>query len=172
MAISPSFTVSQSVLSPSYVTLVDTSTGSDVSISYRRVFFQTAQGTYLVPTGTTTDYVLWPYADASLSTDILNADYGLNILVQWMSAANAVLYSSQNVYCFTVYSESFYYSLTQQQAQANSNLADTNYFNNKQQLRIYIDSANNAVLYGSDIIAAQNSLNSAAYMIDNQNYFF
>jgi len=172
MSLVVNFSVAQNILSPSVLTLADTSTGTDVLVTSRRVYLQLANGTYLTPTGTTTDYIVWPYADATISLDVLNQDYAISITVQWLDVSDAVLYTKTQVYCFTLYSEQFYYYLTQQQAAGNANIQDTNYFTNKMKLRVFIDSANNAVLFASDIYGAQESLDSAAYMIDNQNDFF
>lgn len=172
MSLTVSFTVAQSILSPSDLVLVDTSTGTDAAVVTRRVYLQTAMGTYLVPDNITTDYNLWPEPAASLTLDVLDQDYAISILVTWLDISNAVLYSKEQIYCFTLYSEQFYYYLTQQQAAGNANIQDTTYFTNKIKLRTFIDSANNAVEFASDIYGAQECLDAAAYMVDNQNDFF
>lgn len=172
MPLSVNFSVGQSYLNPDGLSIVDTSSGSDGTITNRRIYLQTANGSYLVQAGNTLDYTNWPTPSADITLQVLNQDYALSILVQWLNNASVVVYSKEEVYCFTLYSEQFFYYLSQQQAAANANLQDTNYFTNKMKLRVYIDSANNAVQYASDIVGGQNSLNSAAYMIDNQNIFF
>ena len=55
MPLVPNFTASQFSGTPSIITLTDTSTGSDVTIAKRRVYLLQSNGTFLVPTGTTTD---------------------------------------------------------------------------------------------------------------------
>lgn len=172
MSLTVSFTVAQSILAPSSLVIADTSTGTDAAVVTRRVYLQTAMGTYLVPANISTDYNLWPEPSANLTLNVLNADYALSILVQWLDVGNTVLYSKEQIYCFTLYSEQFYYYLTQQQAAGNANIQDTNYFNNKIKLRTFIDSANNAVEFASDIYGSQECLDAAAYMVDNQNDFF
>lgn len=172
MALTPNFSVGQSILAPSILTLVDTSTGSDGTITERRAYFQTANGSYLVPSGTTTDYVVWPYADADISVDILNQDYSLSITVLWVNISGTTVVSKEAVYCFTLYSETFYYGLTQNQASSPNIVNDQTYYSNKMVLRCNIDEATQATLYASDIYSAQAALDRAAYMILNQNYFF
>ncbi len=172
MSLTVNFTVAQSYLNPEGLTIVDTSTGTDATITNRRVYLQTAQGTYLVESGNNLTYTLWPEPSGDLTIQVLNQDYSLSILVQWLNSSDQVIYFLEQVYCFTLYSQQFYYYLTQQQAAGNANIQDTNYFNNKQKLKTFIDSANNAVQYASDIVGGQNSLDAAAYMIDNQNLYF
>ena len=82
--LTPNFTASQSSGLPSNILLTDTSTGSDSSIVARRVYLLQADGTYLVPTGTTTQYILWAYADSTISIDVLSQDTALSITVNWV----------------------------------------------------------------------------------------
>lgn len=172
MALSVDFTVSQSYLNVEGLSIFDISTGTDASITNRKVFLQTAYGTYLVESGNTQNFTNWAEPAASLTLQVLNQDYSLSILVQWCNVSGTVIYFKEQVYSFTLYSQQFYYYLTQQQAAGNANIQDTNYFNNKQKLKTFIDSANNAVQYASDIVGGQNSLDAAAYMIDHQNDYF
>lgn len=172
MALTPSFSVSQVLGAASVLTLTDTSTGSDGAISARKIYLNTAAGTTLVPTGTATTYIPWDYAQISKSVDVLNQDYALFIVVEWVDVSDTVLYTASGLYCFTMYSELFLYGLTQNEASVPNIIQDTNYYDNKQKLRVYVDDANNAVAIGGDIAAAQSSLNRAAYMIANQNIYF
>lgn len=174
MAFAPAFTCAQNIQAPSTLVIVDTSTDSDVAITNRRVYITTANGTYLTEDGefTAVTYTTWDEPAATLELDILNMDYALNIRVDWCNSSGTVLYTSYNLFCFTLYSNQFYYNLTQLQSTGNLNVNDTVYYTNKEKLKIYIDSANNAVEYASDITGAQQQLNSAAYMIDNQNLYF
>lgn len=172
MAFEQNFSVAQSYLDATSLQVADTSTGTDVNITSRRIYIQDANGNYLVPSGTTTQYVLFPEPAATILINVLNQDYCLSITVQWLDVSNNILYTKTQMFCFTLYSEQFFYYLTQQAAAGNANIQDTTFYGNKMLLRVYIDSANNAVQYASDIVGAQNSLNSAAFLIDNQNSFF
>ena len=172
MSFAASIAVSQNILSPMALTILDDSTGTDAAIVTRHVFLETAMGTFLVPSGITTDYNNWPEPDATISLAVLDQDYALNIRVNWLDINGATLYTFQQVYAFTLYSQQFFYYLTQQQAAGNANLQDTNYFTNKSKLFLFITSANNAVQYASDIYAGQECLDSAAFMIENQNLYF
>ena len=172
MPLVPNFTASQYSGTPSVITLTDTSTGSDVTITSRRVYLLQANGTFLVPAGNTTDYILWDLVDASISIDVLSQDSALSITVQWMNAGNTVVTSKTISFAFTAYNETFYYGLTESQV-ANANLtASTNWYQTKLILRVEIDSADQAITFASDIYSAQAALNRATFISTNQAYFF
>lgn len=172
MPLVPNFTASQFSGTPSVITLTDTSTGSDVTIASRRVYLLQANGTFLVPAGTTTDYIEWDLVDTSIDLDVLSQDSALSITVQWMSGINTVVTSKTISFAFTAYNETFYYGLTESQV-ANSNLtASTNWYQSKLVLRVELDSANQAITFASDIYSAQAALNRATYISTNQSYFF
>ena len=59
MSFVPSISVSQLAATPQNVTITDDSTGSDGAISVRRIYVQTAAGTSVVESGTTTDAEVW-----------------------------------------------------------------------------------------------------------------
>lgn len=178
MAISPSFSVSQFSGTPNIITITDTSTGTDTAVTSRRIYLLQSNGTYLVPTGTQTQYIVWPItntttrAPLTASLNVLTQDTALSIRVDWLSSTGTVLYTSSNAFAFTAYNETFYYGLTESQV-ANPNLtASTNWYQTKLNLRVLIDSAKQAIAFASDIVSAQQSLNEATYISTNQAYFF
>lgn len=172
MPLTPNFSATQTVGSPSIITLTDSSTGSDVAVTQRRVYLQTSVGTFLVPSGTTTEYVAWDIADSSIDIDCLTKDYGLKIVVQWLNVSNVVLYDKTAYYSFTLYSEAFDYALSQNLV-ANPSLSnDNNFMANKQLVRNFIDNGNNAILYNSDTFLAQTFFDRIDAMIENKQYLF
>ena len=172
MSLTPNFTASQSSGTPSIITLTDTSTGSDGTIAKRRVYLLQANGTFLVPAGTTTDYIDWNLAQTSIDLNVLSQDSALSITVQWLTSGNVVVTSKTTSFAFTAYNETFYYGLTESQV-ANSNLsASTNWYQTKLILRVEIDSANQAITFASDIYSAQAALNRATFISTNQALFF
>jgi hypothetical protein len=172
MPYSPAFSVSQVAGNLSLMRIEDEGTGSDSNIVVRRVCVRLADNTYLTPAGTTTDYFLWPLADATFDVDILNQDYSPTIVVLYVDVDGNTLYTASTTASFTGYSEQFYYTLTQGQAVEPAQLMDTVYYQNKMKLRVLIDSANQAISFAGDTAAAQNCLNRAQYMIDNESIFF
>jgi hypothetical protein len=173
MAFVPSFSAVQLAGNLETLRLTDDSTGSDVLITSRQVYIRTATDTYLVPTGNASDqYVTWPYAASTIDIDVLTRDYALSIVVLWLNAGGDTLYTKEIAYSFPNYAEQLYYELTQGQAGSPDDLRDTEYWMNKMKLRVFIDSANQAISWASDTAAAQNCLNRAKQMIDNESYYF
>jgi hypothetical protein len=85
---------------------------------------------------------------------------------------NNILYTVSNLFCFTLYGEQFLYQLTQAQAGNPALLLDNNWYGNKMKVRVLIDSANNAVSFGSDQAGSQSCLDAESYIIQNQSLFF
>jgi hypothetical protein len=169
------FTTSQQAGLPSDVIITDTSTGSDGAIVSRRVFLTNYAGEYVVADGTTTNYTVWPLAQSSISIDCLTQDTALTVTVNWVDAGGVTLYTKTSLAGFTLYNETYYYSLTQGQAAVGNPsyiLQDNNYFQNKSKLRCLIDSGNQAVTLGYDITSAQECYDLASFMVTNQNNYF
>jgi hypothetical protein len=172
MPLTTSFSVGQPAATPNLIVVTDTSTGSDINVTQRRVYVQTATGSYLVPSGVTTDYTPWSYSDISISLDVLTTDSAVNILVQWMDVSNNILYTENNNYAFTQYNRQFFVYLVQSQGLTPGIVQDVNYFSNSAVLWTMIQAAINAVEYGNNIAAAQNCLNIANNLRLNQNFSF
>ena len=167
------FSASQVSGFPGLIYLTNSSTGTDAAITALRAYFITAESTYLVVSGTTTDYNAWPLASTTKSFDVLpGQDYSLNIKVDWVDVSGNVLYTKTILYCFTMYSKTFYYGLTQNQTSDPNIVNDTNYYNNKMKLKCSIDEAISAVDDASDIYSSQSALNRAQELISNQNDYF
>ena len=172
MPLSPNFTASQNSGTPNLIFLTDTSTGSDVTITKRRIYLLQSNGTYLVPAGTTTNYIEWALVDVTTSLNVLIQDTALSITVEWLTASNVVVANKTISFAFTAYNETFYYGLTESQV-ANANLtASTNWYQTKMILRVELDSAYQAISFASDIFSAQAALNRATFISTNQSYFF
>ena len=172
MSFTPAFTVSQSV-NPNAFTLNDTSVGSDVAITGRRIYLYTADNSTLVPTGINTAYVDFPLSDgASIVLNVLNVDYALMITVQWLNVSNAVLYTLTQYFSFTANDETFLFNLSTMQSSKPSIIQDQLYLSNKFLLRLYVDSANQAISKGNDVYKAQLELDMAQALINNQIYTF
>lgn len=169
MALTVSFSVQQNYTAASTIVWTDTSTGSDVAVVKKRIFLQLADGTYLVPSGTTTDYV--ETTDGTVDLDVLSEDKALRITVQWLDVSDEVLYTTNGLYVFSLYAEEYYFSLTQAQTANPKLVQDGDYYLNKIKLRCAIDEAANAATF-NDIYAAQSALDRAASFINNQTRFF
>ncbi len=84
-----------------------------------------------------------------------------------------VLYTTTELKVFANYASDFDYSLTQNQFNYYRIVNDENYYNNRSILRTEIDSALQIEeIYANDIYSAQNALDRAKYLMDNQDLFF
>ena len=167
MPLTPNFTASQVISTPNLLILEDTSTGSDAAITTRRVYMQKSDGTYLVESGTTTDYEVWSLATGNtISFNVLDKDYALNITVEWRDNSN-VLYTKTTTYCFSTYAKIYNVKLSKAQISTPERLDGDNWLSTKFALNTYIRAADDAITLGAGISIAQLSLNKAKFIIDN-----
>lgn len=167
------FSVSQTPSNPQYLIITDTSTGLEDVVS-RRIYIQDCFGNYIVPEGTTTDYIVWENENDPISLDILTKDVAVNIKVQWMGNDDHiyVICELDNNYCLTEFNKQFLYYLIQLQSSSYNIIQDTRYWDNVGIFWTNIVAAINAVQIGNDIFASQECLDRASYMAENQTKFF
>jgi hypothetical protein len=170
--LTPSFSTSQPLGDPSVIALEDTSTGSDGAVTARRVYLTKADGTYLVPDGNDEDYIDWPIADDTIEIDVLDKDYALNVIVQWVDSGGTALYTDSEKLGFTQWNEEFDYSLTQLQSGNPVLTHDGNFFNLKSNLRTEIDSGNQSLTLAGDLYGAQNCYDAATQIRLNASTLF
>lgn len=172
MSFTPNFTVAQTALNPSLVIVSDTSTGVDANIAQRRIYFKNSSGEFVVPVGTTTDYVEWVLVNNPINIDLLSKDQALEVKVDWLNAGGTILYTLTQKYCFSQNSKQFLYYLIQLQSLTFNVIQDTNYWGNVALLWTNIIGAINAVEIADDIYASQVCLDRASYLASNQEKFF
>jgi len=165
------FSVSQVAGAPENIVLTDTSSGSDGTITSRRVYIMQSDGAYLVQSGTTTEYEVWAYADSTITLDVLTEDKAVKITVQWMAGA-VVAYDKIAYFGLTLYNETFDYEQTQLIVANNKLSSDNNFISSKSALRTYIDSGNEAVSLATDIVSAQICYDAATALRENSQYTF
>jgi len=168
MSLVPSFSVSNNTPTTSSFTVTDTSTGSDGAIANRLIYLYLSDNSLF--TGSAVQFPL--SAGSSITPNILDKDYAVNIVLNWVDGSGNVLYTSSQLFVFTGYLEWFFYSLTQTAAAQPSLLSDTNWFGSWSKLRTLIDSANQAITIGSSIFNAQNMILLAQYIQTNQQFAF
>jgi hypothetical protein len=171
MPLTPNFSTSTNITSPRVLTLSDISTGTDVTITTRRIYLQQFDGSYLVPIGNTTSYIVWNYASTTINVDTLDKDYALNITVQWLNGST-VVYTKTYLCEFNSYARIFRLKLLKAQASNPSLINNPNFFQIESNLTVYIDGANEAVLLANDITLAQLCNSKAKYYIDNPKLAF
>lgn len=172
-----SFTVTQTSDITSLV-INDTSSYVDEpagSFSGRRIYLYKIDTTTLVPEGTATAYIDFPFsAGASLTiTGVLLTDYSLSANVTWLSNAPqpGSVYTATEVVTFDNYINDFLYGKVQQLAANNTLLNDTNWYTSLTKVYNEKENAVQATLY-ADQFAAQAAINRAFYLINNENFFF
>lgn len=174
MPVTVNFSSSQNYGDITVATLTDTSTGSGTTITGRLVYLRKNDGTYLVPEGTTTTYVVWPYvsgAGDTIDIDCLDKDYCLDISV--VSYSGSTIYSTKTILTlFKAYSELFLRQLTQAQEGNPKLLTSKNFWENKSKLRTLIDDAEQGVESLNDQQIATYALNEAKKLTDNVSTFF
>ena len=166
------FSAGQSPTSPNIIVLVNSSTGVDAAIVSQRIYITDSEGNPVVPTGTSTTYILWSVSDLTISVNVLTTDQALSIRVDLLNVSNTVLYTLTQQFCFDMYNRQFLYQLVQMQGLVPNIVQDNNYFSNLAQLWTNILGAENAITVGDDISASQNCLNRATYMMQNQSLYF
>lgn len=172
MALSVDFSVTQSLANPNELAFVDLSSGSDGTVTTRRIYILTANGTYLVESGTSTDYELWPLPLAtSITLDVLTQATSPSIQVDWM-AGSTVAYTKTELYDFPLQLYLFQYQLSQTQISNPTIVQDTNYYGNKIKLLVNIKDAETSIDLMSDIYNGQNSLDMGTYLVNNESLFF
>lgn len=169
---SANFSCSQNYGDIETLTITDTSTGSEASLAARRIYIQKANGTYLVPAGTETDYIVWPADEDEYDIeDILDKDYAVDIRVDWI-VGTTIAHTKTILNLFKAYTELFLYNLTQYQASNNRLTNSSNFYGNKMKLRCLLDDAIQAVEQADDQASAQAALDAAKELTDNQSHFF
>jgi hypothetical protein len=173
MSLTANFSTSQTYGIPNSINFVDTSTGTDDNITSRRIYLKTAANTYLVEKGTSTNYEEWNYSDATITLDVLDKDYGLQVTVEWLDSFNAILYTkTYDALGFTLYNETFDYQLTQILSGNPLIINDNNFFPNKSELRTNIDAGNQAIYFATDLFAAQQCYDRATSLRLGSQYYF
>lgn len=171
MPLTADFSVSQPLGEPSIVTVTDTSTGSDGTITARRVYIKDAFGNFIVPEGVSTEYNAWSIGDTSVDIDCLTKDIAALITVEWL-AGSTVVYSKIEKYGLVAYNEDFDYSLTQMLAANPMRTNDSKFLEYKFNLRAEIDSGNQALERYGDMFSAQQCYDRATAIRLNSQYLF
>jgi hypothetical protein len=118
------------------------------------------------------DYNYWPYADTVISLDLLDQDSALSITVEWLGDTNNILYASNQLVGLTGYGEEFDYNLTTMLAANPLLVNDNSFWRQKTNLRLFIDSGNQAIVQSSDIASAQLCYDLETNLMLNSEYYF
>lgn len=172
MAFVPSISVSQLAATPNIVSVTDDSTGSDIAIVSRVIYVQTASGSYLVPSGTTTDFTAWALVLTTIPLDILTQDECVNIITNWLDINGATLYTYENQYPLAEYNKQFLAYLVAASGLTPGIVQDSNYSGNIAVFWTNVVAGINQVNFARDISGGQSCFNRATYMRLNQSLYF
>jgi hypothetical protein len=167
----PNFSATESLGTPENVTLTDTSTGSDGTLTSRRVYFQLANGEYLVQEGTTTDYEVWPIADTTIELDILPRSEAVNVMVHWM-VDTTIQYQKTILWGFVLFDRIFCFQRLMTLTSKPKLIDNVNYYNGMIRLITNLFCAEIAVEDGDDIYSAQEALDRNYKLIQNPIVFY
>lgn len=177
MAFTGDFEVSQT---SDITSLVITDTSSYASegqgtFSGRQIRLYKVDTNTLVPDGTTTSYIDFPFSDGNSKTisGVLLTDYSLSANVIWLSnnPQPGSVYAATEVVTFINYINDFLYGKVQQLAASPSLLNDTNWYSSLLKVYTEKENATQATLF-EDQFAAQSAIDRALYYINNENLFF
>ena len=174
MALVAAFTATESLANPDEITFTDTSTGTDLTITTRRIYFQLANGNWVDENGdesTTETYIEWDYADSSIVLSLITQSTASDIEVKWM-AGSTETYSVSEEYGFNLYDYLAGLQLLQGNTSAPEQVQDTNYYSNMCQFIVNIWNEEAAIEYGGDIFSSQGAMNRNQLMILNDDYYF
>ncbi len=175
MAFSAAFSVS--LIGTSTLLFTDTSTGSDATITERRIYLYKYDNTTIVPDGVTTDYIPWPIADTTITlTDILaGRDYAINQDVIWVTATPdpGSTYEAEVLQLYDANAYVFGGTLLAQRLARNPlQTNDNNFDMNEAIFMCNISQSENAVLTLQNIGLAQAALDKLYYKRINTLYYF
>ncbi len=171
MPLTANFSSSESLPSPNLVTFLDTSVGTDLTITTRHIYIQLADGTYLVQAGTTTNYEIWDYVNLSITLNILTQSQAANVTVIWLNGSTPV-YTKTILMEWNLYDYLFLFGLLSTQTSNPSIIADTNYYDNFLKMIVNLFNAEKAIELMDDIYSGQGALDRNQFLIQNQSLFF
>jgi hypothetical protein len=171
MPLTPNFTAVESLAFPSQITLTDTSTGSDGTVTGRVAYFRLADGTYLTPTGISNSALAWPIAQTSIVFDLLPRSHAVSITVNWL-AGSTVAYTLTTLWDFDLYDYLEGYAKVQNLTSSPKLFDDVNFFLSVVRLDANIFMSEVAVTIGNDIYSAQERLDDNYSIIQHQIVYF
>jgi len=173
MALTVNFTSSESLSSNNLVTFTDTSTGTDLTITTRRIYIRLANGNWLTTAGesTTSAYESWDYSLATIQLDLLSKSTTANVTVEWYAGASLV-YTKTILMEWDLYDYVFLFGLLSAQTSFPAVNDNQGYWPNSFKMVTGIFQSESAVTNMDDLYSSQAALDRNQYLIDNQNLFF
>lgn len=113
MPLTVSISAGQSLGVPSIIVITDTSTGTDATVTNRKVYLRTSTNQYLTEvqqSSSTVSFTNWPISDgATINLDVLTEASTLEVTVVWTTGAGTTVYELTDV--ITFYQSGLYISV-------------------------------------------------------------
>ncbi len=171
MPLSASFTATQSLADPNLITFLDTSTGTDGTITNRKIYARAANGNWLPGESTSQVSTDWTYTDISTIVPLITQTTSPSIRVDWL-AGSTVVYTVTNTFCFNLYDYLFGLQILQGNTSSPDQVQDSAYFYSLIQFIVNIFNEESAIGVGGDIYSSQGAASRNQVFINNENYFF
>lgn len=169
--LTPNFSSDQSSSDPSVITFLDISLGTDSTITDRQIQVVLADGTYLVPDGTSTNYIDWPYGQTSIVVDLLKRSTAAFVTVSWL-AGSTVTYTKVLPMEWDFADILFLFGLLSFQTSNPTIISDANYYSNVFIMISNVWMSETAISDMDDVFSSQSSLDKNFYMITKQSLAF
>jgi len=171
--LTPNFSATESLSTLANVTFLDTSTGSDVGLTSRKIFVRLANGSWLTTAGesTTSASETWAIGDVSITLALLTQSTVANVTIQWLTGSS-VTYTKTTLTIWDLYDYVFAFGLIQSQTATPTIISDVSYYSKFFEFITNLWSAESAVTYGSDLYSSASALSKNQYLIDNANNYF
>lgn len=174
MPLTPNFSTSESLSSNNLITFVDSSTGSDISLTSRRVAILLANGKWLDTGGsesTTIVYHTWDIGDTSVELNLLTKSTVGNVTVDWMTGATATY--TKTILCeWDLYDYCFLFGLLSAQTSYPARTDNQGYWQDSFKMITNLFQSEQAVELMDDLYSSSAALDRNYYMITHQNNFF
>jgi len=145
------------------------------TFSGRKIYLYLVDGTTLVPAGTATSYIDFPYSagNSITITGVLNKDYALaiNVVCISLNPQPGSIYTLTSIDGFLYYLQAFESSLIGTLSGNPDKLRDTSWYYYLGVLQTELDNAIKSIANGQQQ-SAQNAINRATKLMDNQNDYF
>ena len=103
------FTTSESLGTPSDITFVDSSVGSDNTLTVRKIYIRLANGNYLLSGGaetSTATAIDWPISDVSITLTLISQSTTASVRVDWL-ANSTIVYTKTALQTWDLYNYLF-----------------------------------------------------------------
>lgn len=169
----PNFSTSESLSSNDIVTFTDTSVGSDLGLTSRKIFIRLANGNWLTTAGqsTTSASETWAIGDTSVALSLLTSSTTANVTVQWLTGST-VTYTKTILCEWDLYDYVFLFGLLSAQTSYPAVNANQGYWPNSWYMCTNLFQSENAVTNMDDLYSSQAALDRNQIMINNENLYF